>query len=81
MNSATQHVRIDSRITLYHIYFSFTDELSDPEVFISSALNLTLYPNNVSCNFSFQVAAVNLAGIGEKSASKSIDCKHQDSKQ
>ena len=68
-----QNVSVDSRITHYVISI-----ISEVTMIISiETLETSFSPelDNVSCRFSFQVAAVNPAGIGEYSYPQNVDCE------
>ena len=68
-----QNVSVDSRITHYVVSIISEDtmiiSIETPEISFSPEMD------NVSCRFSFQVAAVNPAGEGEHSQLKIIDCE------
>ena len=69
----SQNVSVDSRITHYVISIISEDtkiiSIETPETSFSPELD------NVSCSFSFQVAAVNPAGEGERNQLQIIDCE------
>ena len=69
----SQNVSIDSRITNYII--SITAEESMINYTTSqTSVNIELDNTGIPCRFSFQVAAVNQAGMGEFSPPESVDC-------
>ena len=68
-----QNVSVDSRITHYVVSIISEDttiiSIETPETSFSPELD------NVPCKFSFQVAAVNSAGIGEHNHPQNVDCE------
>ena len=72
LSSESHNITIDSRITHY-IVFVTTEE----SVIVNSISEtfLNLEHGNISYNLSFQVAAVNSAGIGEPSPLQNVDCE------
>ena len=68
-----QNVSVDSRITHYVVSIisenTMIISIEAPETSFSPELD------NVSCKFSFQVAAVNPAGIGEHSHLQNVECE------
>ena len=72
LSSESHNETIDSRITHY-IVFITTEESVIVNSTSETFLNLEL--SNRSCNLSFQVAAVNPAGIGEPSPIQTVDCE------
>ena len=69
-----QNVSVDSRITHYVVSI-----ISEDTKIISIETSETSFSpdlDNISCKFSFHVAAVNPAGIGEHSRSQDVDCEY-----
>ena len=68
------NVIIDSRIT--HYVLSITaEDLTIVYYTLETYFSIELQLNNIPCSLSFQVAAVNPAGIGEHSPPQNIDCE------
>ena len=74
-NKFNLQISVDPRITHYIIYITMEESTvvsyNIPETFF------TIEPDNVSCSLSFQVAAVNPAGMGEVSPPQDVDCEWQ----
>ena len=70
----SQIVSIDSRITHYLIYIA-AEELIIVYNSSRTSFNINLQVDNISCSLSFQVAAVNPAGMGEPSPLQIVNCK------
>ena len=70
----SQNVGVDSRITHYVVSIISEDTMI---VNTSETLETSFSPelDNVPCSFSFHVAAVNPAGIGEHSHPQYVDCE------
>ena len=70
----SQNVRIDSRITHFLIYIS---NGSTTAVYNASGTSFAIENDEISCGFWFQVAAVNPAGMGERSPPQNLafDCE------
>ncbi len=68
----SQNVSVDSRIT--HFIIGITNE-STTTVYNASEMSFTIETDEISCNFWFQVAAVNPAGVGEHSPPQTFDCE------
>ena len=66
----SQNVSIDSRITHFIIYITINESTT---VYNASGTSLDLENGTLSCSLSFQVAAVNPAGVGEFSPLQIID--------
>ena len=71
-----QNVSIDSRITHFKIYIT-TEESTIVQIYNASGTSFSFENGNISCSFWFQVAAVNPAGVGERSPSQNLtfDCE------
>ena len=59
-------IRRDARIIYYTIYIT-TEELTIVQVYNASGTSFAIGIDKISCRFWFQVAAVNPAGVGERS--------------
>ena len=68
----SQNVSIDSRITHFSIYITTKESTA---VYNASGTSFTFENDNTSCSLSFQVAAMNPAGVGECSPPQIIDCE------
>ena len=66
----SQNVSIDSRITHFIIYITVNESTT---VYNASGTSFDFENDNSSCSLSFQVAAVNPAGVGELSPLQTID--------
>ena len=75
----SQNVRIDSKITHFEIYIT-TEESIIVQVYNASGTSFSFENGNISCSFWFQVAAVNPAGVGERSPPQNLnfDCELHD---
>ena len=69
-------IRRDARIIHYTIYIT-TEESTIVQVYNASGTSFSFENGNISCDFWFQVAAVNPAGVGERSPPQilSFDCE------
>ena len=74
-NELNLQISVDHRITHYIIYI--TMEESVVASYNISGTFFTIEHDNVSCSLSFQVAAVNSAGMGEFSPPQDVDCELQ----
>ena len=72
----SQNVRIDSRITHFEIYIT-TEESTIVQVYNASGTSFAIGIDKIPCSFWFQMAAVNPAGVGERSPPQNltIDCE------
>ena len=72
-------ISVDCRITHYIICITVTMEESTVVSYNITGTLFTIEPDklNVSCSLSFQVAAVNPAGMGEVSPPQDVDCEWQ----
>ena len=68
-----QNVSIDSKITHYIVFMITEDSVVANST--SEILSFSIKLDNISCRLSFQVAAVNPAGVGEPSPLQIINCK------
>ena len=68
------NVNVDSRIAHYIVYIT-TDESTTVQVYNVSGTSFAIEIDKVPCGFWFQVAAVNPAGVGEGSPSRTFDCE------
>ena len=70
----SQNIRIDSRITHFLIYIS---NGSTTTVYNASGTSFSMETDQITCSFWFQVAAVNPAGVGERSPPQNLtfDCE------
>ena len=68
----SQNVNIESRITHFMICITTKESII---VYNASGTFFTFENDNISCGLSFQVAAVNPAGVGERSHPQIIDCE------
>ena len=66
------NIRRDARIIHYTIYIT-TEESTIVQVYNASGTSFSFENESISCSFWFQVAAVNPAGVGERSPSQSFD--------
>ena len=66
----SQNISVDFRITHFIIYI--TNE-STTTVYSASGTSFAIETDEISCNFWFQVAAVNPAGVGERSSPQIFD--------
>ena len=69
----SQNVSIDSRITHFIVYIIAESTM----IYNASETNFTIEIDKIPCSFWFQVAAVNPAGVGERSPpqNSSFDCE------
>jgi hypothetical protein len=67
----SQNVSVDSRITHYIIYIT-TEESTIVQVYNASGTSFTIGIDKIPCSFWFQVAAVNPAGVGERSPPQNL---------
>ena len=70
----SQNVSVDSRITHYIVSIT-SEDTANISIVETPEISLRLDLDNESCRFSFQVAAVNPAGIGEHSHPQIINCE------
>ena len=70
----SKNVNIDSRITHFMIYMTTTESTI---VYNASGTSFTIENDNIPCSLSFQVAAVNPAGTGERSPLQTVNCELQ----
>ena len=68
----SQNVSIDSRITHFIIYITVNESTT---VYNASGTSFDFENDNLSCSLSFQVAAENPAGVGERSPLHTIHCE------
>ena len=73
-------IRRDARIIHYTIYIYFTtitEESTIVQVYNASGISFAIEIDKIPCNFWFQVAAVNPAGVGESSPPQylTFDCE------
>ena len=76
--SDSQNVRIDSRITHFITYITTDSEESTiVQVYNASGTSFAIGIDKIPCSFWFQVAAVNPAGVGERSPPQNLtlDCE------
>ena len=62
----SQNVKIDFKITYFEIYI-IIEQSTTVQVYNASETSFSFENGNISCSFWFQVAAVNPAGVGERS--------------
>ena len=69
-------IRRDARIIRYTIYIS-TEESTIVQVYNASGTSFAIGIDKIPCSFWFQVAAVNPAGVGERSPPQNLtfDCE------
>ena len=67
----SQNVRIDSRITHFEIYFT-TEESTIVQVYNASGTSFAIGIDKIPSSVWFQVAAVNPAGVGERSPPQNL---------
>ena len=69
-------IRRDARIIRYTIYIT-TEESTIVQVYNASGTSFAIGIDKIPCSFWFQVAAVNPAGVGERSPPQNltIDCE------
>jgi hypothetical protein len=72
----SQNVSVDCMITHFNIYIT-TEESTIVQVYNASGTSFAIGIDKIPCSFWFQVAAVNPAGVGERSPPQSItfDCE------
>ena len=70
----SQNININSRITHFMIYITAKESTT---VYNASGTSFTFENDNISCSLSFQVAAVNPAGVGERSPLQTVNCEFQ----
>ena len=68
----SQNVRIDSKISHFEIYIT-NEESTIVQVYNVSETSFSIGIDNISCSFWFQVAAVNPAGVGERSPPQNLN--------
>ena len=68
-NSIT--IRRDARIIRYTIYIA-TEESTIVQVYNASGTSFAIGIDKIPCSFWFQVAAVNPAGVGERSPTQNL---------
>ena len=61
----------DTRIVLYTVYIT-TEESTIVQVYNASGTSFTIGIDKIPCSFWFQVAAVNPAGVGERSPPQNL---------
>ena len=69
--SDSQNISIDSRITHFKVYIT-TEESTIVQVYNASGTSFAIGIDKIPCSFWFQVAAVNPAGVGERSPSQTL---------
>ena len=69
-------IRRDARIIRYTIYIT-TEESTIVQVYYASGTSFAIGIDKIPCSFWFQVAAVNPAGVGERSSPQNLtfDCE------
>ena len=69
-------IRRDTRINSYTIYIT-AEESTTVQVYNASETSFSFENGSISCSFWFQVAAVNPAGVGERSPPQilTFDCE------
>ena len=67
-----QNVSVDSRITHFIIYIT-NESTTTVTVYNASGTSFAIGTDEISCSFWFQVAAVNPAGVGERSSPQMFD--------
>ena len=70
----SQNVSVDFRITHYIIYISNESTIA---VYNASGMSFAIGTDEISCSFWFQVAAINPAGVGERSPPQIFDCEFE----
>ena len=76
LDSQNISIRRDTRISRYIIYIT-TEESIIVQVYNASGISFVIGIDKIPCSFWFQVAAVNPAGVGERSPSQNLtfDCE------
>ena len=74
LDSQNISIKKDARIIYYTIYIS-TEESTIVQVYNASGPSFALGIDKIPCSFWLQVAAVNPAGVGERSPPKTFDCE------
>ena len=78
LDSKNISIRRDARIILYTIYITVTiEESTIVQVYNASGTSFAIRIDKIPCSFWFQVAAVNPAGVGERSPPQNLtfDCQ------
>ena len=70
-DSQSVSIRRDARILSYTIYI-ITEESSILQIYNTSKTSFAIGIDNIPCSFWFQVAAVNPAGVGERSPPQNL---------
>ena len=71
LDSQNISIKRDAKIICYTIYIT-TEESAAVQVYNASGTFFAIGIDNISCNFWFQVAAVNPAGMGERSPPQNL---------
>jgi hypothetical protein len=71
LQNARLSIKTDARIIHYTIYIT-TEESTIVQVYNASGTSFAIGIDKIPCSFWFQVAAVNPAGVGERSAPQNL---------
>ena len=71
LDSQNISIRRDARIICYTIYIT-TEESTIVQVYNASGTSFAIGIDKIPCSFWFQVAAVNSAGVGERSPTQNL---------